>query len=264
MRVIVGTDIEGVAGVVSFENQAYATGVYYEEARSLLTAEINAAVDGLVEIGVDDILVMDGHGPGGVKFSELHPAAKLLHGRPLSPRKARSKIIETYDAAIMIGQHSMAGIGHGTLNHTQSSRTVEGYTLNGVPIGEIAQFALYHGAMGVPLIFLSGDDAACEEAQDCVEGIVTVAVKKGLSRTSAISLSREMSHRLIREGVQTAVERQREQPIAPLRWEGPFVLEKRFLFTEIADSTESNPLYERVDAKTVRLRSDDILQIVYA
>lgn len=51
----------------------------YENAKKLLTAEINAAVEGMLEMGVDDILVCDGHGPGAVVFEELHSAAKLLH-----------------------------------------------------------------------------------------------------------------------------------------------------------------------------------------
>ena len=48
MKVFAMTDLEGVGGVVSFETQTYETGRYYEEARRLQTAEINAAVE---EIG---------------------------------------------------------------------------------------------------------------------------------------------------------------------------------------------------------------------
>ena len=42
MKVLMGTDIEGVAGVVDFNTQAYDTGKYYEQAQRLLTAEVNA------------------------------------------------------------------------------------------------------------------------------------------------------------------------------------------------------------------------------
>ena len=34
----------------------------------------------------------------------------------------------------MIGQHAMAGVLDGNLHHTQNSRAVESYTLNGRPI----------------------------------------------------------------------------------------------------------------------------------
>ena len=229
MNVIIGTDIEGVAGITSFESEAYDTGRYYDRAKRLLTAEINAAVEGALEAGAKDILVVDGHGPGGVFYDDLHDAAKLLHGRPSATRDKRAEITKRYDVCFMIGQHAMAATEDGTLNHTQSSKTVEYYALNGKPIGEIAQFALYHGAFGVPLVFLSGDVAACREVEELVSGITTAAVKEGLSRQSAISLSSAASHRLIRERAATALKRHTESPLEPVVWEPPYLLEKRFL-----------------------------------
>ena len=37
MKVLIGTDLEGVAGVVSFTQQTYADSRYYDRARRLLT-----------------------------------------------------------------------------------------------------------------------------------------------------------------------------------------------------------------------------------
>ena len=60
------TDLEGVAGVVSFEDQAFASGRYYDQAKRLVTAEVNAAVEGLLDAGIEDVLICDGHGAGGM------------------------------------------------------------------------------------------------------------------------------------------------------------------------------------------------------
>jgi len=264
MKVFMITDMEGVAGVVSFADQAYSEAKYYEAAKRLTTSEVNAAVKGLLEAGVDDILVWDGHGAGAISFEELHPAAKLMHGRPLAPWDVHYAVVAEYDACVMIGQHAMAGVARGNLNHTQSSRTIDYYKLNGRMIGEIAQCALSCGALGLPLVFLSGDDAACREAQTLVSGIATVSVKRGLSRGSAISLSAQEARRRIREGIKGAIERHRENPIAPLCWDGPFVLEMRYFHTDQADRRASRPGAERVDAQTVRFHSDDILDIIYS
>ena len=262
MKVYVGTDIEGVAGVVTFYKQTTPGNPGYPPACKLLTGEINAAVEGMLECGVDDILVCDGHGPGAVNYELLHPAAKLLHGRPLAPRSIRDEIVATYDVCIMIGQHAMAGVARGNMNHTQSSATIDYYRLNGKPIGEIAQFALYQGDLGLPLIFLSGDEAACREAEDLVPDITTAAVKQSLSRNSAISLSIQESHRRIREGVEKALRRQMTDPIPPLVWPGPFTLEKRFFHTDSADAAAGADA-ERIDGQTVRIRADRIRDIVY-
>ena len=263
MKVILMTDLEGVAGVVSFTADSYGDAKYNETAKRLLTAEVNAAVDGFLSAGATDILVNDGHGPGGITFEDLHPAAKLLHGRPLAPAAVRKSVVKQYDVAVMVGQHAMAGVVGGNLAHTQSSRHVDYYKLNGKPIGEIAQWVLYCGALGLPMIFLSGDDDACCEVEDLIPGIMTVETKKSLSRNSAISLSAAESRRRIGEGAARALEIHMQNPILPVVWEGPYVLEKRYFHTDTADAAAAEPGVERIDSQTVRLYSDNVLDIIY-
>lgn len=263
MKIFMITDMEGVSGVVSFTDQSYPDGKYHEAGKKLVTAEINAGVDGLLDAGVEEVLVWDAHGPGAIVFEELHPAARLLHGRPLAPWPVMQAVVAEYDACVMVGQHAMAGVVDGNQGHTQSSQTIEYYKLNGQPIGEIAQFALWSGALGRPLIFVSGDEAACREAKALIPDLTTAAVKRGLSRGMAISLSAVEARRRIREGIRLAVEQQRKSPIPPLEWPGPFVLEKRFFFTPLADAAAAQPGVERVDSQTVRLRSEQILDIIY-
>jgi D-amino peptidase len=263
MRVFMVTDMEGVAGIVSFTDQSYPTGKYYEASKKLVTAEVNAAVEGLVAAGVDDVLVWDGHGAGAIIYEELHPAARLLHGRIGDFTATMQAIIKGFDACVMIGQHAMAGTATGNQNHTQNSQTVDYYKLNGRPIGETGQVALFCGALGVPLIFLSGDEAACREAEALVPGITIVAVKQGLGRGAAISLPMAEAHRRIREGITGAVQRHKHHPIAPLRWDGPFTLEMRFFQTDTADARAGLPGAERVDAQTVRFTSESILDVIY-
>jgi len=264
MKVLMMTDLEGVSGVVSFEDQGYASGKYYEQAKKLLTGEINAAVEGMLEADVTDILVVDGHGPGGVVFEELHPAARLLHGRPFPWKVLQEEIGPSCDVGIMIGQHAMMGAERGTLNHTQNSKTVEYYKLNGRCIGELGQFAYFCGGVGKPVIFVSGDDAACREAEELIDGVTTVAVKEGLSRNSAISCPPGEAHRRIREGIVRAFKKQRDRPVRPLTCPGPYVLEKRYLSREHADAAENRPLTKRIDAKTIQVCSDNILDIIWS
>ncbi|OGV55442.1 MAG: hypothetical protein A2X49_00040 [Lentisphaerae bacterium GWF2_52_8] len=261
--VFIMTDLEGVSGVVSFSEQAYESGRYYEQAKKLLSAEINAAIEGMLEEGVEDIIILDAHGPGGICFEMLHPAAKLIHGRPLSHKWV--DVLKRYEASIMIGQHAMCGTPDGNLNHTQCSRDTEYYKLNGQMIGETAQFCLLCGGLNIPMIFLSGDTAACRETEALVSGITTAAVKEGLSRGCATSLAQAAAHKKIKDGARRALQKQAKTPLAPLKWPGPYTLEKRYLFTDSADGAEKHPLFhKRIDAKTVQFHSDDILKIIYS
>ena len=79
----------------------------------------------------------------------------------------------------------------------------------------------------------------------------------------AISVSMAESHRRIREGVKAAICRQQDDPLPPLRWPGPYALEKRFFHTDSADVAAAQPGAERVDSQTVRFRSDTIRDIIY-
>ena len=82
MRVYISADIEGVAGVVASQQGQPGNGEY-EKARILMTNEVNAVIEGLVEAGATEILVNDSHGPmTNILPSLLHPAADLILGKP--------------------------------------------------------------------------------------------------------------------------------------------------------------------------------------
>jgi D-amino peptidase len=262
VRIFIMTDQEGVAGVGSFGDCALENARGVQRANRLLTAEVNAAVEGALAAGATEIVVMDGHGDGAIVYEELHPRASLIHGRPASPRWRDE--VRGHDATLFVGQHAMAGTPDADMNHTQDSLSITSIMLNGELIGEIAQWALYAGSWGVPAIFLSGDEAACREFQALVPGGVTAAVKRGLGRSTAVSLSAEEARRRIRDGARTALERHRAKPFPPVVRTPPFVLEKRF-FT----SQDAERYLERADAKvldplTVRISGADIRGIIFA
>jgi D-amino peptidase len=114
------------------------------------------------------------------------------------------------------------------------------------------------------MIFLSGDDAACRETEDLIPGITTAAVKIGLSRTSAISYPPSEAHRRIREGIKKAIQQHRKKNIRPLKWKGPYVLEKKFFHTGNVDHYAQNPMAKIIDPQILQLHSKNILDIIYA
>ena len=64
MRVLIMTDMEGVSGIVVW-NQVTGGDPMFEECRRLYTEEINAAVRGVKAAGANEIHVVDCHGAGG-------------------------------------------------------------------------------------------------------------------------------------------------------------------------------------------------------
>src|SRR5258706_8722259 len=79
--------------------------------------------------------------------------------------------------------------------------------LNGNAVTEGEFNAAFAGALGVPVIFASGDDAAVEELKTRLGSIETAETKKSLSFHSAETLSPEASCERIAAGVKWALER---------------------------------------------------------
>lgn len=257
MKIWMMTDLEGTAGVVDFESQVFATGKYYEEAKSLLTHEVNAGVEGALSAGATDILVIDGHGTGGINYKELHPAGRVFLGRPVSPCWL---LDDTFSAAFLIAHHAMAGIETGNLNHTYSSRTVANMWLNGEKIGEIGMLIILAGCFNVPVVLITGDRAACEEARTYVPGIEMAIVKEGINRTAAICLSKEAARELIKEKAKKALERIDE--IKPYKIDGPFELVTEYVSSVTAWAVSQEWGVEKIDSKTIKIKADNFLNLL--
>jgi D-amino peptidase len=231
MRVLIMTDMEGVAGVLNAEDYLDATGRLYATGRALATQECNAAVEGALAAGATDVLVVDGHGAGAMEPELLHPAARLLAGRP-KPRAFGCD--PSFDAAFIVGQHAMSNADGGHLAHT-NSWSVDEWRFNGVPIGELGKEMLLFAADGVPTVLVTGDAACAAEARALVPAVETVAVKEGIRRGSAAGLSAaanrgfnqaavhlqpQRARELIRAAADRALRRRREMPC--LTMPGPY------------------------------------------
>ena len=107
MKIALMTDLEGTAGVTSFSQETYPEGRDHILARRLAMAEVNAAVDGFLEAGAEDVLIIDGHGPGGLWFEDMHPEASMLHGRPTAPRSVRDSVLQDYDGPATVESYTV-------------------------------------------------------------------------------------------------------------------------------------------------------------
>ena len=251
------TDLEGVAGVVNFEEWTGPQGKFYDVARRLLTQEVNSAVEGALEAGAAEIVVWDGHGPGAVNVEEIHPEAKLLHGKKV-PRTLG--LDESFDALLFVGQHAKAGTPRACMPHTYSGHIAK-VTLNGIEVGEFGMRAALAGYLGVPTVFISGDEAACKEAKELIPEIEAVTVKWAVSEGAALCLSPQKARRLIKEGVTRALSRRSEIP--PFKLDPPYELVIQYRSVELADSGQKHWGADRVDPLTIRVVTDDFLKIAW-
>lgn len=255
MKIYIITDLEGPAMVSRFiqTRDVADTPELKHEAMALLTAEVNAAVDGILDAEPEaEVVVWDGHGSGGILPMEFHHHAKLIARGPIKPPYY---LDDSFDALFFVGQHAMAGTPDAPLAHTYSSKTIEYYKLNGRFVGEFGARAIMAGTIGVPTVFISGDDKAVAEARDLVPGIFGAEVKKGLGLELALHLSPKAARNLIRTVAAEAVGGIGE--IEPVRVHPPYEQEIR-----VKEGVDIGHYLvrgaEKVDERTVVVRSADI------
>lgn len=209
MRVIIMSDMEGVSGIVRWK-QVNAGEAFYEEGRRLYTEEINAVIRGARAGGAAEIVVMDCHGAGGdYSFNSLIP--ELLD--PGCEWVVQNQWTEYTaflesgcDAALFVGMHAMAGTPDGVLSHTVSSSSWTNLWFNDRLVGETGINAALCGNWGCPVLLVTGDESTCREARELLgDGLVTVAVKKGLGRYGARQIPPSRARALIEEGAKSAL-----------------------------------------------------------
>ena len=185
MKILISTDIEGVAGVFHAE-QVRAGNGEYERARAWMTAEANAAVQGAIAGGAEEILVNDSHGG----FRNLLPdgldeRARLVLGKPRY-LGMMGGLEEACDAVFMIGYHSRSQ-GRGILAHTINSFAFARVVINGMELGEAGLYGALAGELGVPVILGTGDDVFIEETRDTFPGAEWVQTKVAHGQGSGIT-----------------------------------------------------------------------------
>jgi D-amino peptidase len=209
MRVLIMTDMEGVSGIVVWE-QVNGGAPLYEEGRRLYTEEINAAVRGAKAAGATEIVVVDCHGAGGGwTFNSLVPEL-LDPDCDWVAHHAWSRYTELLeqgcDAALFVGMHARAGTPDGVLCHTISTTTWRNLWFNDDLVGESGINAALCGHYGCPVALVTGDEAVARETKELLgDGLLTVAVKRGLTRYSARQIPPVRARQMIEAGAKAAL-----------------------------------------------------------
>jgi D-amino peptidase len=258
LRVFISADMEGVAGAVTGE-QLGPAGFEYQRFREFMTAEVLAAIAGARDAGATDIVVADAHGNMQNLLVERLPAdIRLVRGtgRPLGMMHG---IDSTFDAAVFIGYHSSTTNLRGVRAHTFSSARYTAVEVNGAPMAESTFNALVAGHFGVPVVAISGDDAAVAELLAIVPRAAGAIVKEAIGFHSATTLTPEAAQARIREAVRTGVARRAE--IAPYRVASPYTLEVEFKHYRAAEILDYLPIVERPSSHRIRYRATTLPEL---
>lgn len=264
MKIYISADLEGIGGIChSSQTQPGEPG--YERAIALMHDEVNAVIRGARSQGASEVVVNDSHWDmRNLKSERLEPGTVLVSGwqKPYSmvagiPGAAGLAFVTSgqFDAAYFVGYHAMAGTARGVLSHTYRAQVFLDIQLNGQPVGETGLNAALAGWYGVPVAFVSGDDAVCEEAEGFLGSIHCVTVKKAVSRYSAVFLPQaEVLAQLETTAGQALKDRSGWRLYRP---PSPSTLAITLTDTAMADAAELLPMVRRLTDRQIELSHDD-------
>ncbi len=260
MKIFISADIEGTAGILSWD-EAEKTHADYAEFRALMTSEVLAACEGARAAGATEIVIKDAHDSGRNLILDRLPAyVRIVRGWSGHPDAMMFGIDESFDAALYTGYHSKAGVEDNPLAHTSTLR-ISRLILNGETASEFTLNALCAARYGVGSVFLSGDEGICADARALVPGIAIVETLKGVG-AATISLAPAAARAAIREGVEKALRDGSRQapPVIPEKVE--IVIE----FSNPVDAYRASwyPSVRQHGPRAVAFASDDYFEILRA
>jgi len=257
LKVYISVDMEGVAGTVTAD-QLLPSGFEYERFRRFMSNETLAAVQAAKHAGASEIVVSDSHGNGENLLIELFPAdVKIVRSWPRHGGMMAG-LDASFDAVLFVGYHASTTNPHGVRAHTFSSAHLAKVALNGNAVTEGEFNAAYAGALGVPVIFASGDDVAMAELKSRLGNLETVETKKALGFHSAETLTPDAAVDRIQVGVQAAFARRHD--FKPYVVKAPITLEITFKNYTPAEMLTYLRIVERVDSHTVRFVGKDMAE----
>lgn len=205
VRILVYHDMEGLAGQDDWRTFLFSHPEKYPEGQQLLAADVNAVIDGLIAGGATQVDVVDAHGSGNpepdVRRDLLDPrATQVVLDHPFDPYVDLTAP-NVYDAVVAVAMHAKTG-SHGFASHTITLGM--DMLLNDKSITESEIVGYSWGRVGVPIIFVSGDDRLRKdlEVMPWIEFVVT---KKATSASTVELRPVDSVHAEMREKAARAV-----------------------------------------------------------
>lgn len=274
MKFYLSVDLEGISGVNSVQQLSPNNGdrLAYEEAVTQMALETQVVCEALIaEDEMVEIVVNDAHTHMtnlGLTWFQHLPQVQLISGKP-KPFAMMYGLDSSFDAALLLGYHAKSGTLNGTLAHSYHTQIFD-LTLNGESVGEAELNTVFANVVHqVPVILYSGDDVFQNQMQAFAPKAGFVKTKQGLG----FYVAQHPDNEIVLDNYQATV---KQQLAAKANWKkdlkqakAPFNLQVTFTQPVYADIAALNPLWRRVDGRTVLLENDDLefccrqLQLAY-
>lgn len=174
-RVLLIADMEGSSWIDDYRECWPIFNEYWDTGRPKMMADINAAVQGLLDGGATEVGLINGHGFGypNIIVDDLISECTLIADDDVNATLRSG----SYDATFQIGRHARCGNRHGFMSHTQTPDFRVSIDGNLVTESHINAWR-----SNLPLLGVVGDASLEPELDGALKGTPFMAVKHADSR----------------------------------------------------------------------------------
>lgn len=260
MKLLISSDIEGTCGVAAWEEtEADKGGPWYTYFQEQMTKEVAAACEGAFDAGFSEVLVKDAHDTARNIIPSLLPkGVRLIRGWTEDLFSMVGGLLNGVDALAFTGYHAGAYSEGSPLSHSFDP-SIDMLLINGKPASEFTANSFAAGQFGIPVVFISGDEAVCAQAKEMIPRITAAPVLWGYDG-STTSGHPELAAEAIRRGMKEALSGNWMSCVVPMP--EAFDVVVRYARHPKAAHAAVYPGAERLDAKTIRFNAKDYMDVL--
>lgn len=256
--VLISADMEGAVGAATPDDVTPGTSSWGGLSKCWID-DVNTAVAALFASGAGDVVVTDAHGNGAsLDPAQIDPRAAIIRGVPRQFGMLEG-IDGGIDAVVFLGYHGTAGSG-GVLSHAFMASGIHTLRVNGLPAGEGTINAHLASSFGVPILIVSGDEMACEEASRYAPQAECVVTKQAQARFTARLRPAAAVRQELAAAIETAMSRLAEGTLAVNAPDQDLCADIEFSTENCALAATAIPGVQRTGLRSVSYTSSNVPQ----
>lgn len=256
MKIYVSCDIEGLAGIATFDMEKEDTVLF----RELYHQHVAWLIEGIQKSAkneqITEITIADSHSRGlnlaYARLAEMDERISLVSGFPRMDYMM-SGLDSSYDVVFFLGYHADIGKQKGNMDHGYSASVAYDLKINDLAMNETTINAAYASELGVPVGLIIGESGLEEQLfqEKMMPEVPFVSTKESLGRYAIKNRPMQQVREAIVATTSQVLTSFALSELPRYALQTPATVKLQCVTTAQADRIEMLPMIKRIDGRTV-------------
>lgn len=256
MKIYVSCDIEGLAGIATFDMEKEDTVLF----RELYHQHVAWLIEGIQKSAkneqITEITIADSHSRGVnlayARLAEMDERISLVSGFPRMDYMM-SGLDSSYDVVFFLGYHAGIGKQKGNMDHGYSASVAYDLKINDLAMNETTINAAYASELGVPVGLIIGESGLEEQLfqEKMMPEVPFVSTKESLGRYAIKNRPMQQVREAIVATTSQVLTSFALSELPKYTLQTPATVKLQCVTTAQADRIEMLPMIKRIDGRTV-------------